>query len=113
MKKLLSTVTILALTAGISMSFAGDKPKKMGSCGACHNNTKDGVGPSFKKVANAYGNAKGIVATFNKGGKYTKADAKVAKFANKYNMMKGQLRKIAKWSDAEKKEAAAYIMKQK
>jgi len=115
MKKLVSISLIVAL-AGVGALFAdaqaGAKVFAKSGCAACHDPAKDqlgaGLGPSLKMVADAY-NANGgkekLVAFFNKG---KKKDVLVA--PAKFGIMKTQLKKINKMSDADKSNLADFVL---
>ena len=68
-------------------------------CKTCHKGTKDAVGPSLTSVVAAYGSVDAVFAFLDSD---ADLDPKVAAFAGKKNVMKGQLKKYRKLS-AEKK----------
>jgi cytochrome c551/c552 len=77
MKSIVVSIAVAAglMFAGSAMAFSA------GSCKACHQVDKDSVGPSFKSVAEKYGDAKALAAVFKSGfkvedRKMAQADAK-------------------------------------
>ena len=115
MKKLVSISLIVAL-AGVGALFAnaanGEKVFNKLGCTSCHDPVKDqlgaGLGPSLKMIADAY-NANGgrdkLLHFFDKG---KKSDALID--PKKFNIMKTQLKKVKKLSDAEKGDLADFIL---
>jgi len=68
-------------------------------CKTCHKGTKDAVGPSLTSVVAAYGSVDAVFAFLDSD---ADLDPKVAAFASKKGIMKGQLKKYRKLN-AEKK----------
>ncbi|MDQ7003315.1 MAG: hypothetical protein Q9N02_11640 [Ghiorsea sp.] len=97
MKKVLliaAAVSIVSFT-GLNTATAGDLTKK---CKACHSVSKDKVGPSFKKIQAAYGNAATLAAVFESG--FAVENRKVAgsdaKWKKKAKIMSGQYKRLIK-----------------
>ena len=100
MKKLLmiaaaTTLMVSGLTA--TQAVAGDYTKK---CKACHKADKDGVGPSYKSIQAAYGDAATLAAVFESGFKVE--DRKIAGDSN--NPLYGKYHKKAKTMTAQYKK---------
>jgi len=95
-KVLLIAAAISAVSfAGLSTATAGDLTKK---CKSCHATNKDKVGPSFKKIQAAYGDAATLAAVWESG--FAVDDRKVAatepKFKKKAKTMTGQYKNLIK-----------------
>ncbi len=97
MKKVLliaAAVSVVSL-AGLSTASAGDLTKK---CKSCHATDKDKVGPSFKNIQAAYGDAATLASVFESG--FAVADRKVAagdaKWKKKAKVMTGQYKNLIK-----------------
>ncbi|WP_461829863.1 c-type cytochrome [Aquifex sp.] len=76
-------------------------------CGACHQPTAESVGPSLKRIAQAYAGKEDQLVKFLKGEAPAIVDP--AKFA----IMKPQLGQIKDLSDQELRDLAAYMMSYK
>lgn len=98
---------ILVASAGLMAMSAPASAFSTGSCGACHKVDKDAVGPSFKEVAEKYGDAKALAAVF-KGG-FKVEDRKVAasnpKWKAQAGIMTGQYSSLIKGHEDEAAEA--------
>jgi len=95
-KVLLIAAAISAVSfAGLSTASAGDLTKK---CKSCHATSKDKVGPSFKKIQAAYGDAATLASVFESG--FAVDDRKVAagdaKWKKKAKVMTGQYKNLIK-----------------
>jgi len=81
-------------------------------CKACHNATKDKLGPAFAKVAAAYGTPETLAALWDSG--FAVEDRKVAgaesKFKRKAKIMTGQYKKLIKGKDTLKIAKALFKM---
>jgi len=105
MKKTLM-IAAAAAFAAVSMSApAMAKP----FCASCHAGHKDKVGPAFEKVVAAYGSVDAVFAFLNSD---AKLEPKVAAFASKKGVMKGQLKKYRKLNDAKKAEVRTWFEEQ-
>ena len=104
MKKFL--VATLAL-AGFALAADGKALFQSKGCGACHQPAADTVGPSLKKIAQAYAGKEDQLIKFLKGEAPAIVDP--AKFA----IMKAQLNALKGLSDEELKAIADYIMSHK
>ena len=100
MKKIIIAAAVLAV-AGLSTS-AMAKP----FCASCHAGHKDKVGPAFATVVKAYGSVDKVFAFLNSD---AELNPKVAAFASKAGMMKAQLKKYRKLSDAKKAEVRTWF----
>jgi cytochrome c551/c552 len=95
-KVLLIAAAISAVSfAGLSTATAGDLTKK---CKSCHSTSKDKVGPSFKKIQAAYGDAATLAAAFESGFdvEIRKVAAGDAKWKKKAKIMSGQYKNLIK-----------------
>jgi len=75
-------------------------------CATCHAGHADKVGPSLASVVEAYGSVDAVFAFLNSD---AALDPKVAAFASKKGVMKGQLKKYRKLNDAKKAEIRAWV----
>ena len=95
-KVLLIAAAVSAVSfAGMSTATASDLTKK---CKSCHAASKDKVGPSWKKIQAAYGDAATLASVFESG--FAVDDRKVAaaepKFKKKAKTMTGQYKNLIK-----------------
>ncbi len=97
MKKVLliaAAVSVVSL-AGLGTASAGDLTKK---CKSCHATDKDKVGPSFKNIQAAYGDAATLASVLESG--FAVDDRKVAagdaKWKKKAKVMTGQYKNLIK-----------------
>ncbi len=108
MKKVLfAALSGVILTASASFAGNGQAIFQKNGCTACHQAAVDTVGPSLKKIAAAYAGKEDELIAFLKG--QHKAIVDPAKFA----MMKSQLMKTSKLSDADLKALADFILSHK
>ncbi len=103
MKKLLmiaAATTFMVSGFAATTAVAGDYTKK---CKSCHKVDKNGVGPSFKNIQAAYGDAATLAAAFESG--FKTEDRKIAgnpcnpdygKYHKKAKTMTGQYKKLIK-----------------
>jgi len=103
MKKFL--IATLAV-AGFAMAADGKAIFQQKGCASCHQPTADTVGPSLKKIAQAYGSVDQLV-------KYLKGEAQPIVDPAKAAIMNPQLAQLKGLSDAELKALAEYIMSYK
>jgi len=90
-KTLMMTVAAAFLVGGMATSaMAGGA-----FCKSCHAGHKDKVGPSLEKIVAAYGSVDAVFAFLDSD---AARDPKVAEFASKKGIMKGQLKKYRKKS---------------
>ncbi|MDQ7038662.1 MAG: c-type cytochrome [Aquificota bacterium] len=101
MKKLM---VALALLGGSTFATDGASIFKAKGCASCHQPTADTVGPSLKKIAQAYVGKEAELVKFLKG----QADPIVD--PPKFAIMKPQLTLIKNLSDEEFQALADYIM---
>ncbi len=101
MKKFL--VATLAL-AGFALAADGKAIFQSKGCGACHQPAADTVGPSLKKIAQAYAGKEDQLVKFLKGEAQPIVDP--AKFA----IMKAQLTPLKGLSEEELKALAQYML---
>jgi len=104
MKKMLIAAAAVLAVAGLSTS-AMAKP----FCASCHAGHKDKVGPSFEKVVAAYGSVDAVFEFLNSD---AALEPKVAAFAGKKGIMKGQLKKYRHKNDEKKAEIRAWFEEQ-
>ncbi|GAB6066386.1 c-type cytochrome [Aquifex pyrophilus] len=76
-------------------------------CGACHQPAADTVGPSLKKIAQAYGN------NVDKLVKFLKGEGKPIVDPAKFAVMKPQLAQLKGLSEGELRAIASYILSHK
>ena len=106
MKKLMATAVLgLAVTVTGSMAADGGALFKSKGCAACHQATVDTVGPSLKKIAQAYKGKESELVKFLKG------EAKPIVDPAKFGIMKPQLNATKSMSDDELKAMADFMMK--
>jgi len=81
--------SIFAAVAVAGLMFAGSASASglPATCGNCHKAGADAVGPSFKSIAAAYGDAKTLAGVFKAGFKVE--DRKVASGAAKWKSQAG------------------------
>ncbi len=79
MKKLVAVIAGAAVVAGSALAANGQQIFQSKGCAGCHNPTVDTVGPSLKKIAQAYAGHKDELIKFLKGQGKAKVDP--AKFA--------------------------------
>jgi len=103
MKKTLMIVAAAAFMLGSSAAMA--KP----FCASCHAGHKNKVGPSFASVVEAYGSVDAVFEFLNSDAELV---SKVEKFAKKNKLMKTQLKKYRKLSDAKKAEVRTWFEEQ-
>jgi cytochrome c551/c552 len=103
MKKTL--IVAAALMIGSFATTASAKP----FCATCHAGHKDKVGPAFEKVVAAYGSVDAVFEFLNSD---AALEPKVADFAGKAAIMKGQLKKYRKLNDEKKAEVRAWVEEQ-
>ena len=104
MKKLLA---LMVLTGGITFAADGGAIFKSKGCASCHQPNADTVGPSLKKIAQAYDGKKDQLVKFLKGEAQPIVDP--AKFA----IMKAQLTTLKGLSDEELGALADFMLKHK
>ena len=75
-------------------------------CASCHSGHKDKVGPSLATAVEAYGSADAVFAFLNSD---AELEPKVAAFASKAGIMKGQLKKYRQLDDAKKAEVREWF----
>ncbi len=102
MKKL---IAVMVLAGGLSFAADGEKIFKSKGCASCHQPNIDTVGPSLKKIAQAYAGKKDQLVKFLKG--QAPAIVDPAKFA----IMKAQLTTLKGLSDKELEALADYMLK--
>ena len=98
-KTLMIAAAAAVMMTGVAATEAVASP--IGKCKACHNATKDKVGPAFAKVVAEYGSAEALAAVWDSG--FAVADRKVAtkypKFKKKAKIMTGQYKHLIKGKD--------------
>jgi len=105
MKKVIATAVLgLAISVTGAMAADGEAIFKSKGCAACHQPTADTVGPSLKKMAQAYKGKEDHLIKFLKG----EADPIVD--PAKFGIMKPQLSKTKNLSDEELKALAEFMM---
>ena len=97
-------VLILAIAGGTALAADGASIFKAKGCASCHQPNADTVGPSLKKIAQAYAGKKDQLVKFLKGQAQPIVDP--AKFA----IMKPQLTMLKGLSDEELSALADYIL---
>ncbi len=108
MKKLIvSAVMGVAVVATGALAVDGAALFKSKGCAACHQATVDTVGPSLKKIAEAYAGKEADLIKFLKG--EHKAIVDPAKFA----IMQPQLNTTKALSDEELKALAEFMLSHK
>jgi len=103
MKKVLA---IALATAGFAMAGEGEALFKSKGCAGCHQPDKDTVGPSLKKIAQAYQSVEQLV-------KYLKGEAQPIVDPAKASMMNPQLNALKGLSEEQLKAIAEYILSHK
>ena len=103
MKKLILTGL---LVAGVSFAADGRAIFQSKGCASCHQVAVDTVGPSLKKIAQAYGSVDELV-------KYLKRQAQPKVWPEKAAIMSAQLAMIKNLSDAELKALVEFILSHK
>ncbi|NPB07691.1 MAG: c-type cytochrome [Aquificae bacterium] len=103
MKKFL--IATLAV-AGFAVAADGKAIFQSKGCASCHQPTADTVGPSLKKIAQAYGSVDQLV-------KYLKGEAQPIVDPAKAAIMNPQLAQLKGLSDAELKALAEFILSHK
>ena len=104
MKKLILTGL---LVAGVALAADGKAIFQSKGCASCHQPAVDTVGPSLKKIAQAYtGKEEQLV-------KYLKGQAKPIVDPARAAIMNAQLAMIKNLSDAELKALAEFILSHK
>ena len=105
MKKILMAAVMgVAISVGGAFAADGKAIFQSKGCAACHNPTVDTVGPSLKKIAQAYAGKEQQLIEFLKG--HGKAIVDPAKFP----IMQPQLNQLKSLSDEEIKALAEYIL---
>lgn len=95
------------LVAGVSLAADGKAIFQSKGCASCHQPAVDTVGPSLKKIAQAYtGKEEQLV-------KYLKGQAKPIVDPARAAIMNAQLAMIKNLSDAELKALAEFILSHK
>jgi len=102
MKKLLA---LMVLASGITFAADGEKIFKSKGCASCHQPKADTVGPSLKKIAQAYAGKEAELVKFLKG--QAPAIVDPAKAA----IMKAQLTMIKNLPEDQLKALAQYMLK--
>ncbi|WP_457625913.1 c-type cytochrome [Persephonella sp.] len=105
MKKIMTAAVLgLAITTAGAMAADGGALFKSKGCAACHQASVDTVGPSLKKIAQAYKGKEGDLIKFLKG------EAKPIVDPAKFGIMKPQLNTTKAMSDDELKAMAEFIL---
>ncbi|SNZ02448.1 cytochrome c [Persephonella hydrogeniphila] len=105
MKKIMTAAVLgLAITAAGAMAADGGALFKSKGCAACHQASVDTVGPSLKKIAQAYKGKEGDLVKFLKG------EAKPIVDPAKFGIMKPQLNTTKAMSDDELKAMAEFML---
>ncbi|NPA17435.1 c-type cytochrome [Persephonella sp.] len=106
MKKVIATAVLgLAISVTGAMAVDGGALFKSKGCAACHQANVDTVGPSLKKIAQAYKGKEAELIKFLKG------EAKPIVDPAKFGIMKPQLNATKNMSDEELKAMAEFMMK--
>ncbi len=106
MKKILTAAALgFAITVSGAMAADGEALFKSAGCTSCHKPNTETVGPSLKKIAQAYKGKEGELFKFMKG------EAKPIVDPAKFGIMKPFVEKTKKMSDDEVKAIADYILK--
>lgn len=101
MKKMMIVAAAVLAMAGMSTSASAKA-----FCASCHAGHKDKVGPAFSKVVEAYGSVDAVFAFLDSD---ADLEPKVAAFAGKKNIMKGQLKKYRKLNAEKKAEVRSFF----
>ncbi len=104
MKKILPVIFGMLFVVSASFATDGKTIFQSKGCAACHNPTADTVGPSLKKIADAYKGKENELIAFLKG--QHKAIVDPAKFP----IMMPQLNTTKKLTDEELKALADFIL---
>lgn len=104
MKKMMIAAAAAMMIGGFATSASAGV-----FCASCHAGHKDKVGPAFATVVEAYGSVDAVFEFLNSD---ADLDPKVAAFAGKAGMMKGQLKKYRKLSDEKKADVRAWFEEQ-
>ncbi|NPA58571.1 MAG: c-type cytochrome [Aquificae bacterium] len=106
MKKLIATAVLgVAISATGALAVDGAALFKSKGCAACHQPATDTVGPSLKKIAQAYKGKEADLIKFLKG------EAEPIVDPAKFNVMKPQLNATKGMSDEELKALVEFMMK--
>ncbi len=106
MKKVLTAAALgLAITVSGAMAADGGALFKSKGCASCHQASVDTVGPSLKKIAQAYKGKEDHLIKFLKGQEKPIVDPP------KFGIMKPQLNTTKNMSDDELKALAEFILK--
>ena len=100
-------VAVVMLAGGIAFAADGEAIFKKKGCMSCHQPNADTVGPSLKKIAQAYAGKKDQLV------KYLKGQAPAIVDPAKAAIMMAQLATIKGLSDAELEALADYILTHK
>ncbi len=100
------TKQVAQATAGAGSTEHGKNVFQSKGCAACHQPAADSVGPSLKKIAQAYGSVDELV-------KFLKGEAKPKVWPQKFAIMKPQLNQIKDLSEQDLKDMASYILSNK
>ncbi len=110
MKKIMLMAATAAFVLGAGVMAPADASAKsfnVKSCKACHKVGKKKVGPAWKDVAAAYGNAETLAAVFKSGFKVS--DRKIAssnsKWKHKAGLMTAQYKRLIKGHEDEAAKA--------
>ena len=107
MKKLVAVIAGAAVVAGSALAANGQQIFQSKGCAGCHNPTVDTVGPSLKKIAQAYAGKKEELIAFLQG--KHKAIVDPAKFG----IMMPQLNATKNMSKEELEALADFILSHK
>lgn len=96
------------ILAAAAFAFVGLSTSAMAKpfCASCHAGHADKVGPSFASVVEAYGSVDAVFAFLDSD---ADLEPKVAAFASKKNIMKGQLKKYRGLDAAKKAEVRTWL----
>ncbi|NPB06169.1 MAG: c-type cytochrome [Aquificae bacterium] len=100
MRKVLA---IALASAGFALAADGKAIFQQKGCASCHQPNVDTVGPSLKKIAQAYESVEQLV-------KYLKGEAQPIVDPAKANIMNAQLAQLKGLSEEELKALAEYIL---
>ncbi len=95
---------IMVLAGGVVFASEGEKIFKSKGCASCHQPKADTVGPSLKKIAQAYVGKEDQLVKFLKG------EAPAIVDPAKYAIMKAQLTQLKGLSDDQLKALAQYML---
>ncbi len=104
MRRVLALATLGVALCASAWAADGKAVFEAARCAGCHKPDADGVGPSLKAMAAAYGEGKGELVEFLAGAAEPRMDS------GKFSIMKPNLRRTMALSDEERGALADFIL---